>query len=127
VPGPQPEARRDPCLARRAWRQRTAPPLQLRLTGRGEDSPAHATAGSQRRVSGVYDGVDVHPHEVAEHRLDTDGSHLYGHVVKAAQPRAEHQVMNMLWSRMAEQWWRLRMRRLESRAAQQLLANLSLS
>jgi hypothetical protein len=35
--------------------------------------------------------------------------------------------MNMLWSRMAEQWWRMRMRRLESRAAQQLLANLSLA
>jgi len=48
-------------------------------------------------------------------------------IVKAALPRAEHQVMNILWSRMAEQWWRMRMRRLESRAAQQLLANLSLS
>lgn len=36
------------------------------------------------------------------------------------------EVMNMLLSRMAEQLWRLRMRRLEARAAQQLLSNLYL-
>lgn len=34
--------------------------------------------------------------------------------------------MNMLLSRMAEQIWRMRMRRMEARAAHQLLANLIL-
>jgi len=32
--------------------------------------------------------------------------------------------MNIFLSRMAEEIWRLRMRRLETRAAQRLLANL---
>jgi len=35
------------------------------------------------------------------------------------------EVMNMLLSRMAEQVWRLRMRRLETRAALRLLSNLT--